>query len=202
MDLVNDHQSVERLLEEGAIHVQPMSLAESMEIIGTAERLFMGQITFDPGVAMQIAKLSEGYPYFTQLIGKECVNQANKQKVNAITPEIVALVLRDIKSGRAFPTLESAYQLAIGASPQRQMLLHLLAEQSDDQLAFTDEGGKVMLKNVRRDAQDLDVQYVDQLLPRLVDRNYGPVLTRIPEGQGVYEFVNPVLRLYIRQRSF
>jgi hypothetical protein len=35
-----------------------------------------------------------------------------------------------------------------------------------------------------------------------VDPTYGPVLKRIPEVQGVYEFVNPVLRLYNRLRAF
>jgi hypothetical protein len=36
----------------------------------------------------------------------------------------------------------------------------------------------------------------------LVDKTFGPVLFRHPERQGTYEFINPVLRLYIRLRNF
>ena len=75
MDLVEDHASVERLLEQGAIHVKPMSFVESEEIINRAERLFKEAITFDHEIKKEIARISEGYPYFTQLLGKECVRK-------------------------------------------------------------------------------------------------------------------------------
>ena len=201
-DLVQDHASVERLLEEGAVHVQPMLPGESAEIIYTAERLFKGAIKFDGSVARKIAELSSGYPYFTQLIGKECVSQANRRNSTIVNDDILSMVLNDIKSGRAFPTLERAYLRAIGKSEGRQMLLHLLAGQPDETMHVDDEVGRVLLKDARKDAEGLDIQHVDQLLPRLLDPTYGPALRRIPEGQGVYEFVNPVLRLYVHLRDF
>ena len=106
----------------------------------------------------------------------------------------------DIKSGVAFPTLESAYQRAIGNSENRQMLLHLLAEQPEENTLFHEDVGRIFLKNVRKDAADFDVDYLDQNLPRLLDKSFGPVLRRIPEGQGIYEFINPVFRLYVNLR--
>lgn len=201
-DLVEDHASVERLLEEGAIHVQPMLQEESEEIIHTAEKLFRSEMMFDLGVAKKIAEVSNGYPYFTQLIGKECVSQANKRNTNVVTQDILDLVFGDIKSGRAFPTLEQAYQRAIGSSPGRQLLLHLLADQPEETMSVNDEVGKIWLKDARRDAEDLNIQHIDQLLPRLLESRYGPALRRLPEAQGIYDFVNPVLRLYIRLRHF
>jgi hypothetical protein len=91
----------------------------------------------------------------------------------------------------------------IGKSPEREILLHLLAEQSEENAFFNNmEVGRVLLKETRRDAEEFNIQYVDQLIPRLVDPTYGPILKRIPETQGVYEFVNPVLRLYTRLRAF
>ena len=84
----------------------------------------------------------------------------------------------------------------------RQILLHFLAEQEDEADIFDQERGKVLLKLLRDDAADLGVEHVDQLIPRLVDKKYGPVLFRHPERQGTYEFVNPVLRLYIRLRNY
>jgi len=199
-DLVTDHASVERLLEEGALEVHPMSLPEATQIVTTAEKLFDGAIRFDPTVAAKIAAASQGYPYFVQLLGKECVSQANTLNTNFVSEEVYARVLEDVRSGKAFPTLESAYQRAIGNSPDRQVLLHLLAEQREDVAHYNEDLGRVVLKEARKTAEDLDVRYVDQLIPRLVDENFGPVLRRLTERQGVYEFVNPVLRLYVNLR--
>jgi hypothetical protein len=201
-DLVEDHASVERLLEEGSIHVIPMQIEETEEIFYRAEGLFQEMLTFQREVVKTIGTLAQGYPYFAQLLGKECVTHANRSQVNRVTPEIFERVLADVKSGRAFPTLESAYQRAIGNSRDRELLMHLLADQPESNAMFNEEVGKVVLKNARKDAQDLDIQYVDQLLPRLVDPKYGPVLRRVPERQGVYEFENPVLRLYVTLGAF
>lgn len=110
--------------------------------------------------------------------------------------------MEDLKIGRGFPTLERAYQRAIGNTEGRQILLHLLAEQPEDRTIFDEDVGRVVLKRVRKEAEDLDVQYIDQLLLRLLEVNFCPVLTRIPEKPGIYEFVNPVFRLYVRLTQF
>lgn len=201
-DLVNDHASVERLIEQGVLAVRPMSRPESEAIITRAQELFKGAIRFQPGIAENIAELGQGYPYFVQLVGKQCVNEANMRGTDLIDTSILDKVKSDLETGRAFPTLESAYQRAIGNSGDRQLLLHLLADQQTEQSMFSDEIGRIVLKTARQDAEDLDVQYVDQLMPRLVDKQYGPVLERVGERQGIYEFVNPVLRQYVRLRKF
>jgi Cdc6-like AAA superfamily ATPase len=201
-ELVRDHASVERLVEEGALHVRPMSAEESKDIIHTAERLFEGGLTFDHSVTDKIADISQGYPYFVQQLGKACVAQANEAGTTKVTDEVFAHVMDDIKSGKAFPNLERQYQLAIGNNHEgRKMLLHLLAGQSGDASHYNEEVGLVVLKEARKDAEDLDIKYIDQLIPRLVEKKSGPVLRRSGERQGIYEFVNPVLRLYIRLRA-
>lgn len=110
-------------------------------------------------------------------------------------------VMIDIKSGVAFPTLESSYQKAIGSSPDRQLLLHILAEQPEEEALFNEDVGRIFLKQARKDAGEFDVNFVDQLIPRLLDKKFGPVLRSIPEGRGVYEFINPVFRLYVSLRK-
>jgi hypothetical protein len=176
--------------------------AEIKDIFKTAENLFKDGIRFDNFVVEEIARMSGGFPYLAQLIGKECINVLNRQGGKRITDDVLREVTQDIREGRAFPTLESQYQRAIGSSPGRQILLHFLAEQEDEADIFDQERGKVLLKLLREDAADLEVEHVDQLIPRLVDKKFGPVLFRHPERQGTYEFVNPVLRLYIRLRNF
>jgi Cdc6-like AAA superfamily ATPase len=75
-DLIHDHASVERLLEQGVLPVKPMSLEESEVIITRASELFKGAVRFEPGISKKIAELGQGYPYLVQLIGKQCVNEA------------------------------------------------------------------------------------------------------------------------------
>jgi hypothetical protein len=75
-----------------------------------------------------------------------------------------------------------------------------MAEQPEEKALFHEDVGRVFLKNVRKDAEDFDVDYLDQNLPRLLDSKFGPILRRIPEGQGIYEFINPVFRLYVQLR--
>jgi hypothetical protein len=199
-DLIHDHASVERLLEQGVLPVRPMPIEESEEIISRAAELFKGNLRFEIGISKSIAEIGQGYPYFVQLIGKQCVNEANSRNVDMVDQTVLKKVLEDLKTGKAFPTLESAYQRAIGNSESRQLLLHLLAEQTTEQPLSSDEIGRIVLKASRQVAEELNVQFIDQLMPRLVEKKYGPVLERVPERQGTYEFVNPVLRQYIRQR--
>jgi hypothetical protein len=199
--LVHDHASVERLLEGGALKVRPMPKQESKDIIYRAEMRFDSELTFDEQVTDRIAVLCEGYPYLVQLLGKACVAKANESGQRRVMPQVFEDVLADVKAGKAFPTLEAKYQRAIGDSDGRQLLLTLLAEQPEENTLFNDDLGKVVLRKVRPDAEDLGVQYVDQLIPRLVERKYGPALERVDERQGIYEFVDPVFRLYVRLRN-
>jgi len=199
-DLIEDHASVERLLEQGAIHVKTMPSPEARNVLTKAEELFNGEVSISNDVKDMIVNSSQGYPYFIQMIGKSCVNKISQMGTSNIDRHAYDRVLNDIKSGVAFPTLESAYQRAIGNSENRQMLLHLLAEQPEENTLFHEDVGRIFLKNVRKDAADFDVDYLDQNLPRLLDKSFGPVLRRIPEGQGIYEFINPVFRLYVNLR--
>ena len=200
-DLVKDHASVERLIERSVIHVRQMASFESEQILTKAEELFDERIQFDVGIKSRIAEMSQGYPYFTQLIGRACVEKLNVLNKNVVDEEVLSLVMGDVRDGRAFPTLESTYQRAIGDTKDRQILLHLLADQPEENAMLNEDVGRVYLKKSRADAADFKIDYVDQLIPRLVEEKYG-VLSRLSEKQGVYEFNNPVFRLYVRLRNF
>ncbi|MFT7293015.1 MAG: Cdc6-like AAA superfamily ATPase [Pseudohongiellaceae bacterium] len=200
-DLIEDHASVERLLEQGAIHVKTMPSPDAKNILDKAEELFEGDLVIDNDVKNEIVRVSQGYPYFIQMIGKSCVNKASQLGLQSINMHVYMRVLEDIKGGVAFPTLESSYQRAVGNSEVRQMLLHLLAEQPEENTIFHEDVGRIFLKNVRKDAEDFELDHLDQNLPRLIDKKYGSVIRRIPEGQGIYEFTNPVFRLYVNLRS-
>ncbi len=200
--LVKDHGSIERLLEQGSLFVKTMPPAEAYGILNKAEELFDDKMRFSDEVKNQIVRFSEGYPYFVQMLGKECVIEANRAKEKKVSDSIFDKVLEKIKCGRCFPNLESAYQRAIGNSEDRQFLLHLLADQEEEETLFNEDVGRVFLKKVRRDAEGFDIKNLDQNLPRLLESRHGPVLAKVTEKPGVYEFKNPVFRLYVRLRRF
>ncbi|MCK1328638.1 ATP-binding protein [Bradyrhizobium sp. CW9] len=199
--LINDHKSVARLIEQGAIHVRPMNAEETRQIFSTAEKLFKGVVTFAPDVVDQIVEISEGYPYFAQLIGKACVQYGNNTGFNNIDRKIFGEVLDRIREGRSFPNLEEQYQLAVGKSKERAMLLVLLAEQRSDAAQYNDDIGRVVLQKTRAAAQGLGIDYIDQLMPRLVEQRYGPALVKGSEQRGIYEFADPVFRAYVKLRT-
>lgn len=199
--LVADHKSVGRLIEQGAVNVLPMKEQEITEIFEKARELFGGRVRFLPSVVKRIASYSDGYPYLAQLIGKSCVTVGNEFGTNDIDESVLNKMLEKIRSGQAFPNLEHQYQMAIGSSPDRALLLTLLAEQSKETTEYDAVAGLVALKASRSTASDLGIEYIDQLLPRLIEEKYGPVLVKVPDGRGLYEFSDPVFRTYIKLRS-
>jgi Cdc6-like AAA superfamily ATPase len=199
--LIADHASVGRLIEQGSLHVTPMSNAEVRQIFSTARELFKGKVDFAEDIVTGIANVCEGYPYFAQLLGKRCVEEGNRQGTNRVDDVIFRRVLDDIRTGKAFPNLEKNYKRAIGHSDDRAWLLALLAEQRENESIFDASGNHVRLKEIRGIAKELDVAHIDQNLPRLVEEQSGPVLVKDPERPGIYEFVDPVFRSYVKLRD-
>jgi Pyridoxamine 5'-phosphate oxidase len=78
-----------------------------------------GKVVFEEAVVSRIATVCEGYPYFAQLLGKRCVEEGNRQGTNQIDDAIFRSVLNDIRTGKAFPNLETNYKRAIGHSDDR-----------------------------------------------------------------------------------
>jgi len=152
-------------------------------------------------VVASIASVCEGYPYFAQLLGKRSIEEGNRQGTNHVDDVIFRSVLDDIRTGKAFPNLEKNYKRAIGHSKDRAWLLALLAEQQENESIFDASGNHVRLKDIRGIAKDLDVAHIDQNLPRLVEEQSGPVLVKDSERPGVYEFVDPVFRSYVKLRG-
>lgn len=193
--LIEDHGSVERLIEQGEAHVKPMTIEEVRQLFRKSEELFEGIIRFNPEVVDRVFDISGGYPYFVQLIGKSCVEQSNSRGTNYIDVEVFDLVLENIRNGKAFPNIERKYQLARGDSEDRATILTLLAE---EKLAIDEDDTGISLRNIRATAQELSIEYMDQLVPRLLDPKFGPVLVK--KARGTYEFVDPVLRAYVKLR--
>jgi hypothetical protein len=151
---------------------------ELFSYVDTAEVPFKGIVTFDPGVVDEIVQISEGFPYFAKLIGKGCVEYGKEVGTNEIDGKIFVEIMERIRIGKSFPNLEEQYQLAIGKSKERAMLLVLLAEQKSESAHYDEELSRVVLQKTRAAAQGLEIEYIDQLMPRLVEERYGPALVK------------------------
>lgn len=196
--LIDDHASIDRLIEQGYAHVLPMSSQETKQIFETASALYDGKLVVTDETIERIHEVSMGYPYFAQLIGKRCVEVGNMMGTNRIDGGVLDQVLGEVSAGKAFPVLEQKFQRAVGDSEGRALLLTLLAEEN---IAIDDVDGGISLKAIRATAQELDIEHMDQLVPRLIDRKFGPALVRKQDQRGTYEFLDPVLRAYVRLRK-
>ena len=136
-------------------------------IFRRASAAYHGKLVFSDEVISKIFDISMGYPYFTQLIGKRCVEQGNLTGTNNIEIGTLNDVLEEISSGRAFPHLERKYQRAVGDSNSRALLLTLLAEEN---VSLDDVEGGISLKAIRTTAQELDIEYMDQLVQNQIGK--------------------------------
>ncbi len=75
------------------------------------------------------------------------------------------------------------------------MLLVLLAEQKSDAAHYDEELSRVVLQKTRSAAQGLGIDYIDQLMPRLVEERYGPALVKGSEQRGIYEFADRIMKM-------
>ena len=55
----------------------------------------------------------------------------------------------------------------------------VIDDQADDRAEYDASLGQVFLSRIRSPAQQLGVDYIDQLLPRLIEERYGPVLVKV-----------------------
>lgn len=196
--LIEDHGSIDRLIEQGYAHVLPMSSEETKLIFDTASSLYGERLIVTDETVALVHEVSMGYPYFAQLIGKRCLEVGNSMGTNTIDSSVLDVVLEEVKTGKAFPVLEQKFQRAVGDSAGRALLLTLLAEEN---ISIDDVDGGISLKAIRATAQELEIEHMDQLVPRLIDRKFGPALVRKQDQRGTYEFLDPVLRAYVRLRK-
>lgn len=80
------------------------------------------------------------------MLGKKCVSEANIADHTIISEDIFNRVLENIRNGNCFPNIESTYQRAKGNSEDRQLLLHLLADQEEERTLFNEDVGGFFLK--------------------------------------------------------
>lgn len=119
--LVRDHSSIPRALVQ--IHMPRMTTAELGEILlKAAESLDM---TFDPDASSRIARMSQGLPHFTHLVGQFAVRRACERRSFSVSLNDVNQGLADAVKG-VDQTTATTYATATHSAHQAALFSHVL----------------------------------------------------------------------------
>lgn len=185
-ELIRDHGSISRQID--VVDVPRMPISDLTQILRRAEYLVKNTIIFEENAALTIATLSEGFPYFVHLLGKEAMLIAYDRNSTRVTEEDIEVLSRKITEGRLSTIYKDIYHNAVKSSPQRELLLKIFSEQEQDEI-YTEP--------VYSLAKDLGITNPSQLMKELTTTEWGsPVLTKVRERY--YRFTDPVFKVYAR----
>ncbi|MCS4135119.1 ATP-binding protein [Salinibacter ruber] len=189
-ELIGDHQSIGRQIDE--IKVPTMPKYQLMKILGKAEYVVENQISFTNEAKEEIAKMSEGFPYFTHLMGEEAMVSAFKNKQKQIDVDSVSAVSEKISEGKLKTNYEGLYHDSVKQSAQREMLLKMFAEE---------DRNEIHTKEVYEQAKEMGISNPSQLMKELTMGEKGSgVLKKVRPRY--YRFTDPVFKVYSRKRDW
>jgi hypothetical protein len=106
----------------------------------------------------------------------------------------IDLLSRNISEGRLTNTFENVYHESVKNSPQREILLKLFAEESENE---------IFSETIYSLAKDMGITNPSQLMKQLTSPDNStttPVLTKVREKY--YRFTDPVFKVYARIRNW
>lgn len=189
-ELIREHSSIGRQID--SIYVPTMSPTELSHILRTAEHWVGNRILFDMEASNTIVQRSEGFPYFTHLLGKEAMLLAYKRGGTHVTEDDIQHLGNMIVEGKLQTVYEDFYQAAVKNSPQREILLKAFAEQEADE---------INTEEIYALVKELGISNPSQLMKELTaTENYTPVLVKVRER--CYRFSDPVFKVYASLRQW
>lgn len=189
-ELLQDHGSIGRQID--SIHVPLMPPDELMGILRRAEFWIGDEIGFEEKAKELIVQISEGFPYFTHLLGKEAMMLAFARGSKKVTEEDIDQLGRLVVEGRLKTIYEEIYQGAVKHSPQREVLLKAFAENEKDEI-YTEPVFSL--------TKELGITNPSQLMKELTAPQGGsPILIKVRERY--YRFSDPVFKVYARIRQW
>ena len=191
-ELMRDHTSIGRQID--TIPVPLMPLQELAEILKKGEFVVDHKIIFEEQAANIITNRSEGFPYFTHLLGKEAMVLAFERSSPRVTSQDIEALSKIISEGRLKCIYEDLYHNAVKNSPQREILLKMFAERTEDE---------INTENVYSLAKDFDITNPSQLMKQLTNPDNpqaASVLVKVRERY--YRFSDPVFKAYARLRNW
>jgi len=186
--LVAQHPSVTRCLDE--IKLERVSNADIKNIIDDGEGKL--GIKFDPEIKEKIIKISNGFPYFTHLLGLKCAEVALSENKNKVDESIFKEALNlAVKSSEG--SLIRDYELAIKSSRNNNYSKILLAAAKIKNSSFTTK------EWIERIEEETGVTYNNQsmsnFIGRLMSADKGGTIEKV--SHGVYRIKDPRMASFI-----
>ncbi|MBD5780828.1 hypothetical protein IEN85_15110 [Pelagicoccus sp. NFK12] len=190
-ELIEEHESSDRLFAGGIIDLPSMSDAELEQIISDAEQSIDSYIRFDPNAKKELVRLSQGHPYMTHLIGKYVLRNAYRESGRDIGGPDIAKTLRAIAESGIDPILESRYKKAVASSRQREIVLRALSDVQKDSV-------EIHTADAYKRALDEGVDNPSQFVGHLVTEDYGAEIVKTRERY--YRFRDSLFAAYVSAR--
>lgn len=187
--LIAGHKSVNRCLQE--IKLSRIEDNYLFEIINTGEN-GLG-IKFEQDVKEQIIRISNGYPYFTHLIGKEVAEVALSEEKNPIDQSVLTRALEKAVINTE-GQLKRAYDDAVTSSRTSvyPSILYAAAKFADNRFTIQDW--------ITQIEQDTGNKYnnngMSNYIGRFTREDKGSIITKA--ARGVYKITDPRMPSYIR----
>jgi hypothetical protein len=192
--LLHDHASLERTLIQ--IQISGMRDDDCAGIIHKAE-LLLGKaglsFSFSEGAIKRVVDAAGGFPWFVHTIAQEYLKIAFENESQEVKEKEVGLAVGKLSSKRFGQQFYDTYQMAVGDSRQREIVLRLFAKWNDSDLPTSE---------LYPLANDLGVTNPASLAKQLMQLQYGKVLVRPPyAASGVFRFTNAMFKRYVNLRN-
>jgi len=191
-ELTDGHPSVQRCLRE--IRLDPMDRDEIRSIIVTGSQ--MSRIVFTGDVTKSIVDLAAGYPYFAQLLGLKCAEEAAGNDLTTVDQRVFQAALKSAVTD-ADATLQRCYSEAVrsAGTEMYSQLVQCAAELPPTE--FTAAALREALsQQLERRVEQSEIMYSIQ---KLVGNDDSRLFRRLQRG--VYRFSDPRMRCYIRMAA-
>lgn len=191
--ILHDHASLERALIQ--VPVRPMRDDDSAMIVRKAES-FLHQnglkFEFPNGTTSKIVRAAGGFPWFVHTFGLAALRRAYDERRRVVTESDVDNAISSLGRRQFAQQFYDTYQMAVGESSQREVVLRLFAKWRDLDIPTSE---------IYPLAEQLGIKNASVLTKHLTMQRYGRVLVRPPYAPaGVFRFANAMFKHYINLR--
>lgn len=195
-ELFSEHQSITRNIDE--IHVEPMTITELSEIIQKGYKSV--GLGYQKNLDIFIAKLSQGYPHYTHLLGLWAGRHAIQDNRIEVTTSDLDKAIDDALQN-VTGSVKQEYEKATDSAYPNALFKDILLACA---LAQKDSVGKFSLIDIREPlrkitGRDYMTSAYQSHLAKFCEAKRGPVLKRTGERRNYrWKFINPHLIAYIQ----
>jgi Cdc6-like AAA superfamily ATPase len=188
-ELIAEHQSISRNI--ATIAVEPMSRAELAGIISKGYE--KAGFDFDSALPDEVARLSQGYPHYTHLLGLWAGRQAARQRRTMVTSQDLDEAIPEALQN-ATGNVRQEYETAIASTQPGnlfdEVLLACALAQKDSLGRFSTVDVRGPLRTIAN--RDVPIGAYQSHLAKFCQAERGPILRKSGQKRNYrWKFINP-----------